>query len=157
VKDGDPAHVKAGVLAALYYFSMSHLINKGYQRLHLGATRPFLRDGVLQYKKKWGTRIVGSSRRWFVLNPLRNIIGVKAFLANNPFVFESDSGLNGALFVGQAPSFSDDEVYKLQEYCHELGIQSVKIFRFPEQHWSQSDSKNLPSIVFNFPGPRYDA
>jgi hypothetical protein len=156
VKDGDPAHVKAGTLAALYYFSMSHLINKGCQRLHLGATRAFLRDGVLQYKKKWGTRIVGSSRRWFVLSPQRNIIGVKAFLANNPFVFESDSGLNGAIFVGQAPSFSDDEVHKLQKYCYELGIQSVKIFRFPEQQWSQSDSKNLPSTIFNFPGPRYD-
>jgi hypothetical protein len=157
VKDGDPVHVKAGALAALYCFSMSHLINKGYQRLHLGATRPFLRDGVLQYKKKWGTRIVGSSRRWFVLNSLRNSMGAKAFLANNPFVFESDSGLNGALFLGQGPSFSDDEVHKLQKYCHELGIKSLKIFRFPEQCWSQSDSKNFPSTVSNFPGPRYDA
>jgi len=157
VKDGDPAYVKAGALAALYYFSMSHLINKGYQRLHLGATRAFLRDGVLLYKKKWGTRIVGSSRRWFVLNPLRNIIGVKAFLANNPFVFESDGRLNGALFVGQGPSFADDEVHKLQKDCRELGIQSLKIFRLPEKHWLQSDLKILSSTVFDLPGPRNDA
>lgn len=157
VEDGNPAHVKAGALAALYFFSMSHLISKGYQRLHLGATRAFLKDGVLQYKKKWGTRVVSGSRRWFVLNPLRDIFGVKAFLANNPFIFESDSRLNGALFVGQGSSLSDDEVHKLEKDCHELGIQSVKIFHFPEQHLSQSDSKNVPSTVFNFPGMRYDA
>lgn len=157
VKDGDSAHVKAGALAALYYFGMSHLINQGYQRLHLGATRAFLRDGVLQYKKKWGTRIVGSSRRWFVLNPLRNIIGVKAFLANNPFVFESDSGLNGALFVGQGPSFAGDEVHKLQKDCRELGIPGLKIFRLPEKHWPQGDLKSLSNTVFDFPGPHNDA
>jgi len=111
---------------------------------------------VLQYKKKWGTRIVGSSRRWFVLNPLRNIIGVKAFLENNPFVFESDSGLNGALFVGQSPSFTDNEVHKLQKYCHELGIQSVKIFRLPDKHRPQNNLKNLPSNVFDLPRPHND-
>ena len=154
VKDGDPGHVKAGALSALYYFSILHLISKGYRRLHLGATRPFLRDGVLRYKKKWGTRIVGRSLRWFVLNPMQNVIGVKAFLANNPFVFEDDSGLNGALFVGEGPLLSDDEIRKLETYCHELGIQSVKMFRFPEQHWPQSDSKNVPSTIFNFPEPR---
>lgn len=141
VKEGDPAHVKSGALAAVYCFAIQHLIERGNRMLHLGGSRPFLRDGVLQYKKKWGTQIVDHSAKWFVLNASRHTVAVKSFLANNPFFFETDGVLSGAIFVAKDIAMPDDAVRRWHKDFVDLGILHVKVFDLAEWHEPQSGLK----------------
>lgn len=96
VKDGDPQHVKQGAIAALYYYRMQYLAGKGFDKYHAGATRPFLDDGVLQYKRKWGLRLTRPRPGgwWLRWNPGSS--GARAFMRANPFIFRAQ----GALYAG---------------------------------------------------------
>ena len=53
VKDADPAIVKRGALQAAYWLSLEYLRSQGHKRVSLMHARPFLRNGVLQYKLKF--------------------------------------------------------------------------------------------------------
>lgn len=128
VKNGDPQYVKSGVLAAAYYFSIMHLTERGDRRLHLGGTRPFLCDGVLQYKKKWGIRIVDKSPRFFVLTRTRNTRASKSFLVNNPFFFETQDTLGGAIFIGRDSGITDDAIHRWRKEFEDMGISHVQVF-----------------------------
>ena len=128
VKDGDTQYVKSGALAATYYFAILYLAERGNQRLHLGGSRPFLRDGVLQYKKKWGTRIVDHSPNSFVFTPTHNTMAVKSFFANNPFFFEAAGTLSGAIFVAREFAIPDERIQRWHKDFVEMGISRVQIF-----------------------------
>lgn len=101
VKQGDPANVRLGALAALYYFTVTHLHEQGHATLHLGTSRPFLKDGALRFKRKWGMRVSGRMAKWLLLRPSPGSASASAFLENNPFIHESATGLVGALFSSQ--------------------------------------------------------
>ncbi len=103
VKDGNHDYVRMGAQAALYYFEIQYLSERGYQAMHVGASRPFLRDGVLRFKNKWGMRLLGTSREGFMLKPLRKSAGVLNFLANNPFISQLDGKSVGNIFTGCSP------------------------------------------------------
>ena len=51
VKDGDDQWVRKGALTALENLQTDYLLEKDYSKLHQGASRPFLKDGVLCFKK----------------------------------------------------------------------------------------------------------
>ena len=53
IKNGDPAMVKSGALQAAYWLSLEYLRSQGHKRVSLMYSRPFLRNGVLQYKLKF--------------------------------------------------------------------------------------------------------
>jgi hypothetical protein len=100
VKDGNSDHVKAGAIAAMYYYKMLYCSEQGYESVYAGDTRAFLNDGVLQFKKGWGLRFTGSSvAKGFWLRCGQVSPGVNAFLINNPFVVRTDSGFSGAVFL----------------------------------------------------------
>jgi hypothetical protein len=72
-REGDPALVKRGALAALYWFSIVRAHELGLQWLRMGGTPPYLEDGVFRFKSKWGARL-SRSDTWFgdwhlALNP----------------------------------------------------------------------------------------
>ncbi len=46
-----------GLADALDYAALGLARRGGFARLHFGASRPSLEDGILQYKLKWGTEI----------------------------------------------------------------------------------------------------
>jgi hypothetical protein len=133
VKDGDPQYVKSGALGAAYYFAILHLTERGAQRLHLGGSRPFLRDGVLQYKKKWGIRIVDKSPQFFVLTRTRNTRASLSFLANNPFFFETEDVLSGAIFNGRDLGIPDVAIHRWRKEFEDMGISHVQVFDAGEE------------------------
>ena len=49
--------VKEGAISATYYFSILRAKEKNAKYIDFGLSRPFLLDGVLRYKRKWGTQI----------------------------------------------------------------------------------------------------
>lgn len=99
VVDGNQDYVKAGALAALYYYRYVYLSEKGYDKVYVGASRAFLRDGVFQYKKKWGMRVVGGRDSGFLVSAPRSGNGERAFLKNNPFIYDTGAELRAAMFV----------------------------------------------------------
>lgn len=99
VKDGDRRYVVDGAIAAIYHFTIRLLAGEGFDRMHAGASRPFLNDGVLRFKAKLGMRLVDRAPKWFALRPLRYSSAVHAFLVGNPFLFEAAGRFYGALFA----------------------------------------------------------
>lgn len=100
ILDGDPAHLANGVMAATNYFAFQHLAAAGHARVRLGYARPFLRDGVLQYKRKWHHRIASTAaRERFLVRVLSPTPAAVGFLHAQPFVAERDGAFHATLFA----------------------------------------------------------
>lgn len=128
VKDGDTAYVKAGALAALYYFRAQHLLAKKHSRCDVGLSRPFLKDGVLQYKNKWGLELTSHNDKLFVLKFSQDSAGTRAFMRNNPFIYLDGQRLQGAVF--RDPEKSDDTatLERLRKDYHISGMAGLRFF-----------------------------
>ncbi|MBK8161634.1 MAG: hypothetical protein IPK65_00330 [Gammaproteobacteria bacterium] len=103
VKDGDYKHVKDGVLGALYYYKIQYLSGLGYNSYHSGACRSFLKDGVLQYKKKWGLCLTQARPGGFWLQIPARSEGAAVFLKDNPFIHLDNGKLCGTIFSDGVP------------------------------------------------------
>jgi hypothetical protein len=128
VNQGNPDHVKEGALGALTYFTIKYLKDKGFESVDFGGSRPFMKDGVLNRKKKWGMRITEKSDRCFILKLLQNTSGVKGFLINNPFIFNDDKGLVGAVFVEKELLINDNFVEEICNRYYYPGLLKIAIF-----------------------------
>ena len=60
---GDQDLRKAGGMSSLYWFSFVEAHRRGCLEVDTGAARPFLKDGVLLYKKKWTSQLAVSMRK----------------------------------------------------------------------------------------------
>ena len=150
VLDGDQNLVKAGAIAAIYYFSLLHAQKRGYQKLFLGGARPFLNDGPFQYKKKWGLRITGRLSTMpdvRVLQPNPSFAAVQSFLRNNPFIFECDNKFRAAVFAGVDEVLNEESVERLRK-AHDLpGIAGFTVFRLTSKMDPQiALSNSSPSV-----------
>lgn len=99
VRDGNRRLVKDGAIAAAYEYAFRYLREQGFSKVRLGRSRSFLTDGVLQFKKKRAQRIVSASTDKFVFRALTDTDSIRAFLRNNPFVFEETNNISGIVFV----------------------------------------------------------
>jgi hypothetical protein len=53
----DESFLKEGAGAALYYYCIQRALGKGARYVDFGLSKPFIADGVVGYKRKWGGRI----------------------------------------------------------------------------------------------------
>jgi hypothetical protein len=128
VKDGDYAYVKMGAVAALYYLEISHLREKGYERLHYGASRPFVKDGVLCFKRKYGARVVDRDRRMFRIQVARYSDGAKAFLRNNPFISESGGRFYANFFVDRSSDINSRWLRAEMARYNMAGTEAARVY-----------------------------
>ncbi len=143
VRDGNFRHVKEGAIAAIYYFEASHLKERGYKIVDFGLSRPFLKDGVLRYKRKWGGHQIACSPEAdgaYYVKPLANTPGLRAFLVNNPFVFIDKGSINAAVFVDCEHGFCQEEVARIYQDYYFEGMSKLYIYQF-------GNSRNLPRSV----------
>ncbi|KAF0192508.1 MAG: hypothetical protein FD165_671 [Gammaproteobacteria bacterium] len=130
VVNGNYDHVKAGALAALYYYRYLYLSERGYDKVHLGATRAFLKDGVLQYKKKWGMGVLGDRSSGFYIRLLHATAGARSFLVNNPFLYDSGGELLAAVFTDAADAPGEEWVRKQYQHFYLPGITRLVFHTF---------------------------
>lgn len=130
VKDGDSSYLKFGTTAALYYYSIKYLRGKGFKRVDIGATRPFLMDGVLRYKKKWGLKIIRTSGPGFLIKPLSEKAVVKGFLLTNPFIFKDSGNIYGAVFLPPEQVDSQKSVERVFNSYYIDGMSKLIIYAF---------------------------
>ncbi len=129
IRDGDRTHFKRGAGVALYHFAMQHLEEKGHTTAGLGWSRPFLRDGVLQFKRKWSQRIVRGRSHGFALKILTNTPAASAFLRENPFICRRGGSFCAAVFVEGDNGSDPDELGRLvMDYLHD-GLERLLIYR----------------------------
>lgn len=126
VKNGDPEYVKMGAAAALYYFEVAYLRQKGYRKIHYGASRPFLKDGVLSFKKKYGANVVDRDQRIFRVRVARYSESTRAFLRSNPFLSERAGCFYANFFVDRP---ADAESPKLRADVARYALTGTKATR----------------------------
>ena len=137
VRDGDRELVRNGVIAAVYFFFLEYLSSHGYRGLDVGDARPFLRDGVLRYKRKWGARITGpyNAEPGFMLAFGKAGNAAAAFLLNNPFVALEDHRLVGLIFHDAADATTEAEMDARcrEHYC--AGINDMRLLSVSSAAW----------------------
>lgn len=150
VKDGDRALVKAGVLRALDYLLVFYLAENGHASVHMGASRPFLKDGVLRHKRRIGLRISDSTARGFALQPTPQSSGARAFLSENPFIFQRDGQYVGAVFAADASLPAE----RLAQYRRDYGIAGMhRLALFATEDYAEVGSALMaPASVAETPG-----
>jgi hypothetical protein len=77
ILDGNEDFVKDGALYALYYFSILRAKDKKAKMFDFGVARPFLSDGVLSHKKKWGAGL-------FLDRKIERVVYLKIHNAKRP-------------------------------------------------------------------------
>ena len=99
VIDNNIDYLKKGAATANYYFSMIWAKEIGAKFIDFGTCKPFLNDGILQYKKKWGVfiRKAESSFGIFAFKILNHSIGIDSFLLNNPFINLNNGRIEGVI------------------------------------------------------------
>lgn len=88
----DEVYLKEGAMAAIYYYSILRAKEKKAKIIDFGQSRPFLSDGVLCYKKKWGAKIIPDKSNRIVY--LKN-------LNNEGLIIVEDKKLKAIIFSGK--------------------------------------------------------
>jgi hypothetical protein len=128
IRDGNRDYVKDGAACALYHFGLQHLQDGGYTSASFGWSRPFLRDGVLQFKKKWSQRLVGGYPNGFALRVLSHTPAARAFLCNNPFIFRRGGQFYAAVFVDGGKPLSAEDVRQIDKDYFHPGLARLVIY-----------------------------
>jgi len=147
IKNGNGDYLQLGVVGALYYFSFCYLKDKGFKKIELGDTRAFLKDGVLQYKKKWGMRIIRASQTGFLINVLSASNSAKEIFFSNPFIYMDKGKLEGAIFIKNDRLISEKDFREIYKSYYRYGISKLIIYRF-----GRDVSMVLETIPTNFSG-----
>jgi hypothetical protein len=106
----------------------------------MGASRPFLKDGVLRHKRRNGLRLTDHTSQCFALLAAHASRGAAAFLSNNPFIgLGQDESLRGMVFLGQESVLSPAA---LQRFTAEYEIQGLSGFDF----YAAEDMQPLASV-----------
>jgi hypothetical protein len=128
VRDNNPAYRKCCANTAAYCFGAQYLAAQGHEEMHLGMSRSFLNDGILQYKNKFDQDIMGIDTTGFILKMLVHNAGTDGFLKGNPFVYLSGKQLYGAVFLADNQPPSEKELQRLRKKYHLKGLAGLKIY-----------------------------
>jgi monoamine oxidase len=131
VKDGDRVYLKGGTMKALDDLTFRYLAAKGYRFVHLGASRPFLRDGALDYKRRLGLRVTDQGGRGFVLRYRAESRAAAAFLAANPFIYFEDGQFKAAVHADAQTCEAQSARVALRERYALAGLATVSFFSLP--------------------------
>jgi len=115
IKEGKIEYLKQGASTACYYFTILWAKERGYRWVDFGHCRSFLKDGVFNYKKRWGMGIKLSTqlRTVFGMKVCNFHQGVKTFLEKNPFIFVEQEKLKGLILVDQNHPLTLEEAQSL--------------------------------------------
>ncbi len=149
IRDADRAHIKDGASDAVYHYGLQFLEKQGFTAAWVGWTRPFLRDGVLKFKRKWSQTIV-DGRFWGVgLKVVSSTAAVKSFLVNNPFIVRRDDLLYGAVFADVDQPLAPENVQQMTKDYFHAGLSGLEIYSLPPQDATVSNTvaAELPERV----------
>jgi hypothetical protein len=128
VLDGDRIAVQKGAIPALYHFALRHFTVLGLRRCDFGCSRAFLRDGALEFKRRWGHQISGAISAGFSLVLLNNTPAVRSFLEQNPFIIESAGERCGAVFLDPNVEVTAQKLADLEATWFYPGLEKLRVY-----------------------------
>jgi hypothetical protein len=110
VIDRDVDLIRQGALSACYHFGLQHLQQKGYSQVDVGGSRSLLHDGVLNYKRKWGQRVVYPYDAYLLTRILHPTAQTGALLKQLPVICAVKDELISLVFADrdELASLADD-------------------------------------------------
>lgn len=127
---------------ACYYFSFMYLLDKGYSKVSLGFSRALLNDGVIQFKFKFGFKVLFSTVRGFAVYPLRYSHALSELLAKQPFFYINDQQMHLASFVSDEKA-AVPKLPSVLRKSKDGSLASSRVF-----HMSKDSIKSLSSQTF---------
>lgn len=138
--DGNPADHLSGQAALFSLIKWAR--SKGLTNLNYGATVPFFKDGVFQYKREWGMSIEEKTDLPFCALRI-NIknIGVPYYLQDNPFIFLDNKSIRGVFFLDHEPT----AVELNQIFARHLlpKLESLSVITFCQETLPQTEFSDL--------------
>lgn len=136
VIDGNREYMKLGIVGAIDHFAEKRVLEKGYRKMHYGASRPFLKDGVLNYKRNRGLVLSDFIKIYFLVTPLDNSRSTKNFFLENPFLYLEEGKLAGAVF-SNSRGLDQNSLSAIHDEYFIKGMRKLNIFvldggKFPE-------------------------
>ena len=165
VRNGNVEYIEQGAVTASYYFTIHWAKNEGFQRIDFGLSRPFLKDGVFVYKKRWGMALKNVNRSIdqgvFGLKISVSTESVRSFLVENPFVFIDRDKLVGLIVADQCQPLVSKDMQMLIRIHHIKGLDKIIIvsphgFAQDAREMAKSHYPRLlyltdtdPAVIFN--------
>ncbi len=126
VKDADRTLVKGSALQAAYWLSIEYLRSQGHKWVSFKHAPPFLGNGVLRYKLKYGPVLkVARPRDGFLLLSDRNSEVAREVLLREAFLVFHGDGLRAVWFARES-SASPDRVRVPIDLLHAAGIEHIE-------------------------------
>jgi hypothetical protein len=96
---------KRGIMAAIYYYSIAHARQLSCAEVDFRGARPSLHDGLLRYKRKWGTTLYDKTDMYYDLLVRWNGVNgvVRDFLSHTGLIFR-DEGRLSAIHADESQS-----------------------------------------------------
>jgi hypothetical protein len=125
VKDADLALVKKRVLQAFYWLSLEYLHQQGYQFVSFMHSRPFLKNGVLQYKFKFNPTVTPARIDGYLFLPdLRNSVTEKILL-EQPLLVLNNNELEAVWFTSDTTALTNLSPYSFNKLTN-AGIKRIR-------------------------------
>jgi hypothetical protein len=126
VKNADRSLVKRGALSAAYWLSVEYLRSQGHKRVSFMHTRPFLNNGVLRYKLKYGQSMrIARPEDGFLLSFDQENPATREVLFQQPLLAFQKNGLCAVLFTNGSDESSDNTLMT-QHWSSIGGINAVE-------------------------------
>jgi hypothetical protein len=155
ILNADREVIKRGGISAVWWFSLTEAFQRGCATLNMECARPFLRDGVLVYKKKWGGRIVMDHREpEFWLLPCHDRGRMSRFLEENPLICAQDGWLVSLIFLGAQTVLNDKELSTYLRACHFQGDRLSTWVMLLNDQWAARIA-TIQSILQTLPPPNH--
>lgn len=127
-------YLTKGAGSALYYFFIYWAKKHDFTLLKFGGARPFLNDGLFQYKRKWNMTAKISDDMFGIFGFKLENKKIMDFILDNPFIFIEKNQLNGMIALKEKPS--DEEIKENRKKYETPGLTDLKFI-------SEKDFQNL--------------
>lgn len=119
IMDGKTYLLKNGLGCAAYYFTLLWAKENDIKKLNYGTSRPFLNDGVFQYKKKWGTIIKKVDNKYYskiyAFQMYKNSKGIQDSLLNKPFICINNNQLKTMIFLKDKNQIKPENITQISK------------------------------------------
>jgi len=117
-----------GASAGIYYYSLEYAFQNGYKNVDFCGSRPFLNDGVLAVKRRWGAGVFHDWSLEHLLIQLNELSpGVESFLSNHPVITCQGDRLIGKVLISDRV-LTADVANKLSHRFVSAGIDGLNIY-----------------------------
>lgn len=122
--------LRQGAMAATYLGVIYWANRLGFRRVHFSASKPFLGDGILQHKRKWGTSISlpveDQFRIWIRIR--RYTPEIHRLLTSNPMITVDNGGrLHGLVSLNCLDDWTKAQAIQWRRRFNMPGLTTIRV------------------------------